>query len=83
MRVSPHIVVGLHYGRVLGEANALDIVSRYPVEALVLVVVMPFYAAPASSTRADPAEVRPHLRRGAHGGCTSGRCCSAARDHRV
>ena len=28
MRVSPHIVVGLHYGRVLGEARALDIVRR-------------------------------------------------------
>jgi uncharacterized radical SAM superfamily protein len=46
MKVSPHIVVGLHYGRVLGEPRALDIVSRYPVEALVLVVVMPFYAVP-------------------------------------
>jgi uncharacterized radical SAM superfamily protein len=57
MRVSPHIVVGLHYGRVLGEANALDIVSRYPVEALVLVVVMPFYAAPGLFTVPDPAEV--------------------------
>jgi uncharacterized radical SAM superfamily protein len=57
MRVSPHIVVGLHYGRVLGEANALDIVSRYPVEALVLVVVMPFYAAPGLFNVPDPAEV--------------------------
>jgi len=57
MRVSPHIVVGLHYGRVLGEANALDIVSRYPVEALVLVVVMPFYAAPGLFNVPDPAAV--------------------------
>lgn len=44
MEITPHIVIGLHYGRLLGEANALDIVSRYPVTALVLVVVMPFYA---------------------------------------
>ena len=44
MEIVPHIVIGLHYGRVLGEANALDIVSRHPVEALVLVVIMPFYA---------------------------------------
>lgn len=57
MKVSPHIVVGLHYGRVLGEANALDIVSRYPVEALVLVVVMPFYAAPGLFQVPDAAEV--------------------------
>jgi uncharacterized radical SAM superfamily protein len=44
MEVTPHIVVGLHYGQILGEANALDMVSRYDVNALVLVVIMPFYA---------------------------------------
>jgi uncharacterized radical SAM superfamily protein len=48
MEVTPHIVVGLHYGRILGEANALDIVSRHPVTALVLVVIMPFYAKPGT-----------------------------------
>jgi len=48
MEVTPHIVIGLHYGQLLGEANALDIVSRYPVTALVLVVVMPFYAKPGT-----------------------------------
>jgi lipoyl synthase len=41
MEVVPHIVIGLHYGRILGEANALDICARH---SLVLVVVMPFYA---------------------------------------
>ena len=44
MEIVPHIVIGLHYGRILGEANALDVVSRHPVKALVLVVIMPFYA---------------------------------------
>jgi lipoyl synthase len=44
MQVVPHIVIGLHYGRILGEARALDIVSRHPIHSLVLVVVMPFYA---------------------------------------
>jgi uncharacterized radical SAM superfamily protein len=48
MEVTPHIVVGLHYGRILGEANALDMVSRYDVNALVLVVIMPFYAKPGT-----------------------------------
>jgi len=48
MEVTPHIVIGLHYGRILGEANALDIVSRYPVTALVLVVIMPFYSKPGT-----------------------------------
>ena len=48
MEVTPHIVIGLHYGEILGEGNALDIVSRYDVTALVLVVIMPFYARPGT-----------------------------------
>jgi len=40
----PHIVIGLHYGRMLGEWNALEMVARHRPAALVLVVVMPFYA---------------------------------------
>lgn len=44
MDVVPHIVIGLHYGRLLGERNALDIISRYKVAALILVVVTPIYA---------------------------------------
>ncbi len=44
MEVVPHIVIGLHYGRTVGEANALDICARHNIHALVLVVVMPFYA---------------------------------------
>ena len=57
MKVSPHIVVGLHYGRILGETNALDIISRHAVEALVLVVVMPFYAEPGLFAVPDTADV--------------------------
>lgn len=48
MNISPHIVVGLHYGEMLGEQRALEMVARYPVEALVLVVIMPFYAKPGT-----------------------------------
>ena len=44
LKVVPHIVIGLHYGRLLGEWNALEIVRRHRPAALVLVVVMPFYA---------------------------------------
>ncbi len=48
MEVVPHIVIGLHYGRILGEPRALDIVSRHRVHSLVLVVIMPFYAKPGT-----------------------------------
>jgi len=44
MDVVPHIVIGLHYGRLLGEDNALDIVSRHKIAALILVIVSPIYA---------------------------------------
>jgi uncharacterized radical SAM superfamily protein len=57
MEVSPHIVVGLHYGRIVGEQNALDIVARHPVTALVLVVVMPFYAKPGLYAVPDAVDV--------------------------
>jgi uncharacterized radical SAM superfamily protein len=57
MEVTPHIVVGLHYGQILGEANALDIVSRYPVTALVLVVIMPFYAKPGTFVTPETRDV--------------------------
>ena len=48
MEVTPHIVIGLHYGELLGETNALEIIRRHAVTALVLVVVMPFYARPGT-----------------------------------
>jgi len=57
MQISPHIVIGLHYGRVLGEANALDILSRHPTHALVLVVIMPFYAKPGTFVTPDTLDV--------------------------
>jgi len=44
MSVVPHIIIGLHYGRMLGETNALEMIARHNVDSLVLVVVMPFYA---------------------------------------
>jgi uncharacterized radical SAM superfamily protein len=53
MEVVPHIVIGLHYGRILGEARALEIVARHRIHSLVLVVIMPFYARPG--TFATPA----------------------------
>jgi len=57
MEIVPHIVIGLHYGRVLGEPAALDIITRHAFEALVLVIVMPFYAVPGTFETPDTAEV--------------------------
>jgi len=57
MEVVPHIVIGLHYGRILGEPNALDIVNRHRIHSLVLVVVMPFYAKPGTFKTPETGDV--------------------------
>lgn len=57
MEIVPHIVIGLHYGRIVGEANALDICARHNIHALVLVVVMPFYARPGTFATPATADV--------------------------
>jgi uncharacterized radical SAM superfamily protein len=57
MEVVPHIVIGLHYGRILGEPAALDIVSRHRVHSLVLVVIMPFYAKPGTFATPDTSDI--------------------------
>ncbi|MCC6608319.1 MAG: radical SAM protein [Burkholderiales bacterium] len=53
LKVVPHIVVGLHFGRLLGEWNALEMIRRHRPAAVVLVVIMPFYA-PAKRPFAVP-----------------------------
>ena len=57
MEVVPHVVIGLHYGRILGEPAALDIVSRHRVHSLVLVVIMPFYARPGTFATPDTSDI--------------------------
>ena len=42
----PHIVVGLHYGKLRGEARALEIVSKHDIKALVIVVLTPLPGTP-------------------------------------
>lgn len=42
----PHIVVGLHRGRLVGEWRALELVAERRVKLLVLVVLMPLYGTP-------------------------------------
>lgn len=54
LRTIPHIVLGLHYGRFLGEYRALDIVTRYPVSTLVLVVLVPLLGTPMAHVPPPP-----------------------------
>jgi uncharacterized radical SAM superfamily protein len=42
----PHIILGLHFGRMLGEERALEMIVRHPPKVLVLVVLMPLTGTP-------------------------------------
>lgn len=43
LRFIPHVVVGLHYGRLKGELNALQMISKYKPSALVIIAFMPIH----------------------------------------
>lgn len=52
----PHIVLGLHFGRFVGEDRALEIIARYPRKAAVLVILQPLYGTAMAITRPPPVE---------------------------
>ncbi len=54
LRIIPHIVLGLHYGRLLGEWRALEMIRRYPVSTLILVVLTPLVGTPMARLRPPP-----------------------------
>jgi len=56
LRIIPHIVLGLHYGRMLGEWKALEMIRRHPVSTLILVVLTPLVGTPMESIPAPPLE---------------------------
>ena len=46
INLSPHVVIGLHYGHIRGEREALQRISRFPISSLVLVGLLPLYDTP-------------------------------------
>jgi uncharacterized radical SAM superfamily protein len=42
----PHIILGLHFGKMLGEERALDMIVRHPPKVMVMVVLMPLTGTP-------------------------------------
>lgn len=56
LRIIPHIVLGLHYGKFLGEHTALEIVSRHNVSTIILVVLVPLVGTPMAHVPPPPVE---------------------------
>ncbi len=55
---APHVVAGLFYGRLRGEKKALEIISRYKPDVVVIVVLSPLKETPmASVVPPSPLEV--------------------------
>ena len=56
LRIIPHIVLGLHYGTFLGEHRALEMLTRYPVSTLILVVLTPLTGTPMAHIPPPPTD---------------------------
>lgn len=56
LRIIPHIVLGLHYGRFLGEHRALEMLTRHPVSTLILVVLVPLVGTPMQHLPPPPVD---------------------------
>jgi len=50
IRMVPHILVGLHYGKILGEFRAIDMISKYVPSALVVIALTPMRGTPMEGT---------------------------------
>ena len=55
--VAPHVVIGLHYGTLRGELNALEIIRQAGVDVVVLVVLRPLPHTPMRAAPLIPPEV--------------------------
>ncbi len=46
LRIIPHIILGLHYGKFLGEHVALEMIAKYDVSTLIIVILTPLVSTP-------------------------------------
>ena len=46
----PHVIVGLHYGRLLGEQTALEMISRHNPQGLVVIALIPIRGTPMETS---------------------------------
>ncbi len=43
LSLRPHIILGLHYGKFLGEYQALEMIAQYPIHSLIIVILVPMH----------------------------------------
>ena len=57
LSIRPHIILGLHYGKFLGEYEALNMIKKYPVHALILVILTPLQDTPMKNVEPPSPEL--------------------------
>ncbi len=56
LRVAPHVVVGLHAGRIVGEERAVEMIAAAGCSTIVFVVFMPLPNTPLTDAKPPPVE---------------------------
>ncbi len=56
LEIAPHIVIGLNYGKITGEFNALRLISEVNPEVIVLVVISPMLGTPMQGLKTPSSE---------------------------
>ena len=54
----PHLLVGIHYGKLKGELQALKMISNYSPSAIIMIAFMPIHGTPMEKEKPpDPADI--------------------------
>ncbi len=56
LTIIPHIVLGMHYGEFRGEHRALQMIAKYPVSTLIIVILVPLVGTPMEHIPPPPLE---------------------------
>jgi len=54
----PHLLIGLHYGKLKGELQALNMISKYSPSAIIMIAFMPIHGTPMEKVKPpDPEDI--------------------------
>lgn len=46
IEIAPHVIMGIHFGKIIGEYKALEIIKKYPIRKYVVVILNPLKNTP-------------------------------------
>lgn len=51
LKITPHVLIGLHYGEILGEKKAIELAASHEPDALILIVMTPIRGTPMEKVK--------------------------------